>query len=338
MDPAAPTEDLLDALREAVDLARGFLAERRVRLEDIVENEGFEKNKAIADAKEAVNEDDETRKRFEILARALFRKYKACMMLPEVREYRRPYEAVNIIYKSLQTDREQADITEIIQDLRRIVDEAIQPRGANQHSPRPVYDISRIDFKRLREEYERQRRGVHNAVQSLRDAVEKRLQEMIRQNPLRTNFQHHYEELVEKYNRQKDQQAIEPTFEELLRFVAGLDQESQRAMREGLDEETLAVYDLLRKPGLMPEEVTRVKQVAAELLDRLKQEKLRIDRWRDKQATRDAVWVAIHDFLYDERTGLPSDHYTDADVEALSEDVFRHIFVQYSDGVGAGVH
>ncbi|MDN5869948.1 MAG: DUF3387 domain-containing protein [Nitrococcus sp.] len=329
---------MLDALREAVALIRGFLAERGVRLEDIVEKEGFDKNKAIADAKEAVNEDDETRKRFEILARALFRKYKACMMLPEVRDYRRPYAAVNIVYRSLQADREQADITEIIQDLRRIVDEAIQPRGANQHSPRPVYDISRIDFKRLREEYERQRRGVHNALQSVRDAVEKRLQEMIRQNPLRTNFQRHYEELVEKYNRQKDQQAIEQTFEELLRFLAGLDQESQRALREGLDEEALAVYDLLRKPGLLPKEVTRVKQVAAGLLDKLKQEKLRVDRWRDKQATRDAVRLAIHDFLYDERTGLASDQYTDADVEVLSEEVFRHIFVQYPGGVGAGIH
>ncbi|MDN5850857.1 MAG: hypothetical protein L0H63_14670, partial [Nitrococcus sp.] len=41
---------------------------------------------------------------------------------------------------------------------------------------------------------------------------------------------------------------------------------------------------------------------------------------------------------YDERTGLPSDHYTDADVEALSEHVFCHIFVQYPDGVDARIH
>lgn len=195
-----------------------------------------------------------------------------------------------------------------------------------------MYDISRIDFKRLHED---QHHGVHNAVQSIRDAVEKRLQKMIRQNPLRTDFQRHYEELVEKYNRQKDQQTIEQTFEDLLRFVTELDQESQRAVREGLDEESLAVYDLLHKPGLMPREVTRIKQIAAELLDRFKQEKLRVDRWRDKQATRDAVRMAIHDFLYDEYTGLPANQYTDDDVGALSEDVFRHVFMQYPSGADA---
>ncbi|MDZ7811316.1 MAG: DUF3387 domain-containing protein [Arhodomonas sp.] len=289
VDPAGPTDKLLEELKEADALVRGFLSERGVRLDDIVEKTGFEKNAAIAAAKEAINDDDETRKRFEILARALFRKYKACMTLPEIRDYRASYEAVNIIYKSLESDREDADITEIIKDLRQIVDDAIQPRGADQREERPLYDISKIDFQRLREEYERQRKGLHNAVQSVRDAVEKRLQQMIQQNPLRADFQRHYEELVDKYNREKDRQTIEQTFEELLQFVATLDQEQQRAVSEGLDEESLAIYDLIKKPGLDPREIQQIKRVASQLLERLKAAKLRVDHWRDKQATRDAV-------------------------------------------------
>lgn len=338
VDPAGPTDKLLEELEEAAALVRGFLSERGVRLEDIVEKEGFERNKTIADAKEAVNEGDETRKRFEIIARALFRKYKACMTLSEVRDYRRAYEAVNIIYKSLQSDREQADITEIIGDLRQIVDEAIQPRDTNLREERPLYDISQIDFRRLREEYERQRNGLHNAVQSVRDAVEKRLQEMIQQNPLRVDFQRHYEDLVEKYNREKDRQTVEQTFEELLKFVARLDQEEKRAVTEGLDEESLAIFDLLRKPELSNRERARIKDVARELLETLKAEKLRVDHWRDKESTRDAVRQTIYDFLYADETGLPADSYSENDVEALSEEVFRHVFVRYPDGIVDRLH
>lgn len=60
-------------------------------------------------------------------------------------------------------------------------------------------------------------------------------------------------------------------------------------MREGLDEECLALFDLLLKPGWGKPDIQRIKKVAAELLSALKTEKLRIENWREKEATRDAV-------------------------------------------------
>ncbi len=47
-----------------------------------------------------------------------------------------------------------------------------------------------------------------------------------------------------EYNREKDRVTIEKTFEALFRFVSDLDDEVSRAVREGLDEESLAVFDL----------------------------------------------------------------------------------------------
>ena len=82
------------------------------------------------------------------------------------------------------------------------------------------------------------------------DAVEKRLARMLADNPTRTNFQTHYEEIVAAYNGEKDRVTIEATFEALLKFVAALDDEASRAMREGLDDETLTLFDLLKKPDL----------------------------------------------------------------------------------------
>jgi type I restriction enzyme R subunit len=64
-----PEVKLLDKLAEAIGLVRGFLKTHGFNLEDIIEKTGFDKNRSIADAKEAINENDETRKRFEIMAR-----------------------------------------------------------------------------------------------------------------------------------------------------------------------------------------------------------------------------------------------------------------------------
>jgi type I restriction enzyme R subunit len=333
MDPAKPDEELLGDLQEAVSLIRGFLEEQGVRLEDVIEKTGFERNQAIAAAKEAVNESDETRKRFGILAREVFKKYKACLTVEGVKAYRDAKEAVNIIYKSLESDREQADITGIIHNLRQVVNEAIQPRSDPNKlgEPHAPYDISRIDFKHLREEYEKRHGGTHNAIQNLRHAIEKRLQSMIRENPLRTDFQEHYEELVRRYNREKDRQVIEQTFEGLLKFISELDKESERKVREGLDEESLAIFDLIKKPDLTADEIKRIKAVSQEMLERLKKEKLSIDHWRQKEATRDAVRTFIYDYLFDERTGLP-ERYEDEEIKELSEAVFRHVSWQYAQG------
>jgi type I restriction enzyme R subunit len=159
--------------------------------------------------------------------------------------------------------------------------------------------------------------------------VEQRLQRLLLQNPLRTNFQQHYEQIVSEYNREKDRVTIEKTFEALFNLVQELDVEESRALREGLDEESLAIFDLLRKPGLTSSDVKKIKKVAAELLARLKAEKLRIDHWRDKEATRDAVRVTIHDYLWTDKTGLPVDVYTEDDVNERAEDVFRHVYRAY---------
>jgi type I restriction enzyme, R subunit len=166
-------------------------------------------------------------------------------------------------------------------------------------------------------------------VQNLREAVEQRLQKLLLQNPLRTDFQQHYEQIVAEYNREKDRATIEKTFEDLFNLVQDLDEEERRAVREGLDEESLAIFDLLKKPDLNASDIKRIKKVSVDLLERLKAEKLRNDHWRDKEATRDAVRLAIRDFLWDDATGLPVESFAEEDVETKADDLFRHIYRAY---------
>ena len=122
---------------------------------------------------------------------------------------------------------------------------------------------------------------------------------------------------------------IERTFEALLALVKDMGEEENRAVREGLDEETLAVFDLLKKPDLSPRDIDRIKEVASNLLETLKEEKLRIDRWTEKEATRDAVRLKIRDFLWSDSSGLPVKRYTENEVQTRAEEVYRHVYRVY---------
>lgn len=327
-DPAKPDEELLADLAETIAFVRAFLDERNASLGNVIQKTGFERNAAIVACKEAANENDETRKRFEVICREVFKKFKACINIQGINMHRADRNAINIIYKSLQQDREQADITDIIRQLHQVVDEAIETTADRVVEEQAPYDISKIDFDRLKMEFERSPRK-NTTVQNLRQAVEQRLQRLLNQNPLRTNFQLHYEEIVAEYNRDKDRITIEQTFEALLKLVQELDEEDSRAVREGLDEESLAIFDLLKMQNLSASDIKQIKTVAVGLLEELKAEKLRVDQWRDKEATRDAVRVTIRDFLWSDKTGLPVESYTPDDVNTIYEDVFRHVYRVY---------
>ncbi|MCG7847566.1 MAG: DUF3387 domain-containing protein, partial [ANME-2 cluster archaeon] len=327
-DPARPDEELLADLAETITFVRTFLDERSASLDNVIHKTGFERNAAIVACKEAANENDETRKRFEVMCREVFKKFKACINVQGINAHRADRDAINIVYKSLQQDREQADITDIIRQLHLVVDEAIKTTANGTGEEQDPYDISKIDFDRLKREFEHSPKK-NTTVQNLRQAVEQRLQRLLNQNPLRTNFQHHFEEIVADYNREKDRVTIEQTFEALLKLVQELDKEDSRAVREGLDEESLAIFDLLKMQNLSASDIKRIKAVAVGLLEELKAEKLRVDQWRDKEATRDAVRVTIRNFLWSDKTGLPVESYTPDDVNTIYEDVFRHVYRVY---------
>ena len=324
LDPVKPEEELLADLEETIESIRAFLSAQNFRLEDVLEKTGFERNKAIIDAKEVVNQNDETRKRFEIICREVFKKFKACLTIKAINNYRAAYDAISIIYKSLKEDVERADISEIMRELHAVIEESIEPTSGVKE-PTKLYDISKIDFDRLRKEFERSP-AKNTTVQSLKDIIEKKLLKMLMQNPTRTDFQKHYEEIVGEYNSEKDRVTIEATFEALIKLVDELSEEEQRAVKEGLSEESLALFDLLLKPDLTKKEIDRIKKVAEGLYKTVSGELARIQNFAAKQGTRDEIKVKIKDFLWSEQTGLP-DSFAPDEVEQKTELVFRHVLV-----------
>jgi type I restriction enzyme R subunit len=71
---------------------------------------------------------------------------------------------------------------------------------------------------------------------------------MLKENPLRLEFYERYKEIIAEYNQGKTLENTVKAFENLNEFVKDLTLEEQRAVRENLkDQETLAIYDLLRE-------------------------------------------------------------------------------------------
>ena len=215
-----------------------------------------------------------------------------------------------------------------------IVDQAIAHAGPTRMpgaESGKLYDISHIDFDKLKAEFAKNP-NKNTAVQSLKDAIDRKLQRMIQQNPLRMDFYKRYAAIIADYNRETDRVTIEKTFDELVKLVGEMGEEDQRAVREGLDEENLAVFDVLvasKGDALDRRTRNRVKEVARELLDKVKAELAKLDHWKDKRQTQAQVRQLIYDYLYSEETGLPVDAYTDDEVKELAEVVYLHVYEQY---------
>ena len=333
-DPTQPEERLLELLDGALAEISAWLDTRGVPLSRILEITGFQRNRAIVDIKESINESDETRKRFELMARAVQARFKTCVHVAGVNERRARVDAVMIVYKSLQEDVDRKDISHIIEALRQEVDEAIVTADARSSgiaepdAQDRLFDISKIDFDKLLKEFQRSKRK-QTTVQSLKAAIESRLARLLAQNPLRKNLQERYEEIVAEYNREKDRATIEATFQHLTLLVQAMSEEEQRAVELGLDEETLALFDLLRKPDLDKAGIEKLKKVSEGLLTTLKARIAEIADWQATEGNRDAVRVTIHDFLYADATGLPVDSYDEQDVEAKTDAVYQHVWRAY---------
>jgi type I site-specific restriction-modification system R (restriction) subunit len=167
------------------------------------------------------------------------------------------------------------------------------------------------------------------AVQSLKDRVEKQLKQMVERNPLRVDFYHRYQEIIDAYNSGKDSVTIEETFKRLIDFVNSLSAEEAETKREGLTEEQKAIFDIIRKPELSESEKKKIRKIAIELLDELKKEKLKVEQSADKSVTAAAVFNRVSKTLFEL---LPYPTYQTDDVDLKTNLVYEHLKHQYFSG------
>ena len=333
-DPTHPPKEEIAKYADDVKACTSYLAALGYDLNSLLAARGYDENMEILAAVEVINRSDETRAQFEVLVREMVKMGKSLTGFRAVRRYKSEHDALVAIYKKLkQNDNDPTDLIAVLWDIQVVVDDAI-----TLEDPAPVtaefretYDLSKINFDRLRKEFEKVPRK-NTAVQSLKQQIERQLMRMMEQNPTRIDLLERFQEIIAEYNQETDRVTIEETFSQLLDLVEALDEEQNRYVREGFDnEEQLAAYDLLRahKTGLPKAKLERIKRLSKELIDSIKESIAQMDNWRDKEATQAAVRNLIHDRLYDEETGLPYPEFDEDDIDALTEEFFRHVFVHY---------
>jgi len=189
--------------------------------------------------------------------------------------------------------------------------------------------LSGIDFDKLAKLFETSPKV---AAGRAREEAEDKVKKMAEANPTRVDLVGKLEKLVAEYNAGSID--AEKFFEALKEFVAGLSEEEQRATREGLTEEELAIFDLLTtpEPKLTEAEEAEVKRVARVLLAKLHELVDGVD-WLRGQETRGTVWSEIRLRLNE----LPQEPYPDALWNAKVSQVWDFVTRRYA-GEGARIH
>ena len=322
----APIEERVQALIEATEATEAHLRGLGFDPSTLIGSTGFTRIKGLKDAVEAVHTSDEAKRRFEVLARQVFVRFKALLMEPSAFAWAERHDNIEAICKKLSERRDTADVTELLKELHRIVNEAIRTQTPGDDQTEGLtLDLSRIDLEKLRDEFAKKVRHKATALQDIREIVERKLAEMLARNPTRMDYQRKYEEIVADYNREKDRVTIEETFRRLTELIEELDAEQRRAVEEGLSEDELALFDLLKKEDLGKAARERVKQASRDLLASIRARLKELDRFWEKEQTKADVKIFILDEIF---ASLPTPPFTPEEKQAVAADVYTHVWQQ----------
>jgi type I restriction enzyme R subunit len=321
----APLEERVVALKDVIEETERHLLSLGFDAMQLIGANGFSRILALADAVDAVYTSDESKRRFEIMARQVFIRFKGLVTEPAAWLYAERRDNIEAIYKKLTERRDTADVTALLKELHRIVNEAIraQTTAADPPGESTFYDLSNIDLEKLRDEFARKVHRKATAIQDIREIVEQKLTDMLKYNPLRMDYYKRYQEIIADYNREKDRVSIEATFARLVALAASLDEEQRRVMEEGLTEEEYALFCMLLRDDLGKAERERVKAASQSLLREIQALLAPLEQWTQKEQTQAEVEVFILDHLY---PLLPSPPFTDDDKQAAAREVYNYVW------------
>ncbi|KPX51270.1 type I restriction endonuclease subunit R [Pseudomonas ficuserectae] len=315
-------------------LARGitFLSEHNVNAQAIKDAQGFEKVAKLDDAVEQIIASEETKNSFMSQAQIVSRLYRTILPDPDANALAPDAVLISVIAQKIKALAPLVDISEIMLQVEGLLDRSIAPVPyiIKDDDDQPLHDLSKIDFEKLKEKFNQGRKRTE--AEKLRALLSMKLETMLTENPTRKDFMEKFQKLIDAYN--SSSLNIEVFFKQLVDLTADIQVEDQRAIRENLSEEELALFDILTKPvpELDDKERAQVKKVCKELLETLKAEKLVLD-WRKKDRARSDVRRTL-EIVFDQN--LPG-RYDERIYAEKCELAFHHIFTSYY-GAGESVY
>ena len=169
-------------------------------------------------------------------------------------------------------------------------------------------------------------------ITDLHAFIETKLKQMLERNITRIDFAQRYQRIIDQYN--SGGSATEIDFEDLLNFAKDLNEEEERHIREGLTEEELELFDLMKKEKFTKAEEVALKNAAQMLLKRLKEEKpvVLIQDWYKDQQSQTRVKSTIEEVL---DKNLPA-NYDRLTFKQVCDRIYNLIFERASQGLAWG--
>ena len=325
--PTVDKQELIKQILTIIAEATYYLKEHDFELDSLIHAENFMKLEYLLEAANAMCETAEIRKTFCTYATTLLKLWKYLDREDITQEMKQQKDAIEAIYKELQKKRQHADITDLSVAINEIVNEHLDivPTMANEAGSGRKFDISGINFDLLRREFARSK-DKNLKLKDIQELLQERIAQMLAQNPSRINFYERYQEIINEYNQEQNRVNIEKIFEELIKLSNELTEEEKRYVREGFEnDEYLSVYDILMKDDLSKEDIKKIKKVAVELLDKIKDELRRMDHPFEKKHTQSIIINTIRDVLWLE---LP-ESYSEESITQYRDAIYNYVSMQY---------
>lgn len=328
-DPTVDKDELIARIIETIAKAKAFLLENDFDLQMLIDAYDFMKLSYLQEAANAVCETIEDKKTFTTYASELNRLMKYTDRDDITGHIRKEYEAIAAIYAELQKKRKHVNTTDLMVQINAIINSYVEI----QHMPSMVceeprrFDISAIDFDLLRREFAKVKKK-NLVLKDLEELIQMKLDRMLFANPERINYYERYQQIIDDYNSEQDRTTIEKTFMDLMDLANSMNQEDQRYAREGFtSDEELSLYDMLFREDLSKNDIKKLKEVAADLLSKIKNKISELDHWTDKQETKAAVDNLIRDTLWAE---LP-ECYDEVSISVYRQQIYEYVYTRYKE-------
>lgn len=326
-DPTISKEELIKNVWETIAAAEAFLDKKEYALQDLIDAQSFCKLSLLKKAANLLCDTLETRKKYCTYASSLLRLWKYLDREDITGDMRKKKDALEAIYKELQKKRKHADITDLSVAINNIVNEYLEVderQGMVADSGRR-FDISGIDFDILRREFAK-REDKNLMLRDIQDLIQERLARLLAENPSRINFYERYQEIIKAYNQEQNRATIEKTFDDLMHLSQTLSDEEKRYVREGFkSDEELSLYDLLLKDNLTKPEIKKLKNIAIDLLAKIKSQLAVMSNPFQNPTARATLIVTIRDVLWQE---LP-ESYSEESINFYRDQVYDYVSQRY---------
>lgn len=343
--PVKEFEVLLELLKEAIAEAKRYCLGLGADIDAILTlgEKGFKEVELFDDYADKILTKDDYRNQLGLYVNTISALYDSAKPeiyeMPVIKKGRDVFEYLRKVVDRNVDQDEQVERAK--EKLDGLLDSSVLGKGDLQTSDKrapytfsqgSLIDLGRLNFEQLRKDFkEKKHQNIEFA--DLSQFMQIKLRQMMRENKTRGSFLERFEKIIEEYN--SGSISIEKAYGELTIEAENLSKEQDRAAREGMTEEELELFDLLKKDKLSKAEKQKVKLAAQSLLKKLKDAKdtVLIQAWykgvQSQLKVRREIQVVLGETL--------PDSYDQDLFEQKTDVVFQHLYNLAEQGMGVAL-